>query len=577
MKPSAYADPSGYEPANLPLIFDTPGVGDTVLEPNLWQPLAFDQLILQNGLVIGASVQEFLGPHWGQVRPFAITRASESDVYRDPGPPPYLLDPETDAAFKDAALEVIEFASWLDPTDEVRIDVSPRSRHNNTLGTNDGSGYELNPYTGEPYEENLVLRADYGRILAEFWADGPDSETPPGHWNSVAHAVTDHDLFSAAWGGEGDPLPALEWDVKLYFALNAALHDAAIACWDAKRKYDYVRPITMIRYMGGKGQSSDPDLPSYHEAGLPLREGLVELITGDSTAAGARHAHLAGHEGKIAVYSWLGIPDNPNEEIGGVGWLLAEEWMPYQRDTFVTPPFGAYTSGHSTFSRAAAEVLAAATGDPYFPGGISSFTAPAHEFLEFENGPEESITLSWATYFDAADEAGISRLYGGIHVWADDLRGRIMGSEIGQLAFSRANKYFDGTATPMDWPLLYQEWLTALPGESGVVSGDPDEVLSHFFHGPNLRAGAFDSLALDATYDSTRATMRVAFALPYSLLPPGATLETSRDLVNWEALPPGAILEKRDVREGWLEIILEDATIGSNFGNRYYRVRLTRE
>ncbi len=153
---------------------------------------------------------------------------------------------------------------------------------------------------------------------------------------------------------------------------------------------------------------------------------------------------------EIALYCWTGIPENPNTDFGGVDWIRAVDWMPYQRDTFVTPPFGAYTSGHSTFSRPGAEILTAITGDPYFPGGISSFTAKANEFLEFERGPEEDITLTWATYYDAADEAGISRLYGGIHVWADDLNGRIMGAEIGKAAFSKALTYFKGEAETQD-------------------------------------------------------------------------------------------------------------------------------
>jgi len=140
----------------------------------------------------------------------------------------------------------LEFSSWLDPTDSSPIDVSPTSRHNNTLGTNDGTGYpEGNPETGEPYAENLVLRADYGRVLAEFWADGLDSETPPGHWNTVANYVSDHERFEKRFEGEGPVLDELEWDVKLYFCMNAALSDAAIACWDAKRKYDYAPPMQL--------------------------------------------------------------------------------------------------------------------------------------------------------------------------------------------------------------------------------------------------------------------------------------------------------------------------------------------
>jgi hypothetical protein len=88
--------------------------------------------------------------------------------------------------------------------------------------------------------------------------------------------------------------------------------------------------------------------------------------------------------------------------------------------------------------------MTAFTGSLFFPGGIGTFTAPENEYLEFELGPTETIVLQWATYYDAADEAGISRLYGGIHVSADDLQGRIMGSRVGLDAFDLAMQYFDG-------------------------------------------------------------------------------------------------------------------------------------
>ena len=103
----------------------------------------------------------------------------------------------------------------------------------------------------------------------------------------------------------------------------------------------------------------------------------------------------------------------------------------------MTPAFPGYVSGHSTFSRAGAEVLTALTGDPYFPGGLAEHTVPAGD-LEFEGGPTSDVTLQWATYGDAADEAGQSRIWGGIHVRADDYPGRIIGADIGQAAWQLA-------------------------------------------------------------------------------------------------------------------------------------------
>lgn len=474
-----YEDDSGYAPVNPYLVFDLPG---TIMnDPNRWQPLAFDYLVLQNGIVIGQAIQDFLGPNWGQVRPFAMTPSDMSlpYVYFDPGPPPQ-LGGVGDEQYKANAVQNIAFSSWVDPGDGVTIDISPAVLHNNPLGTQDGTGYTVNPVTGEPYAPNVVLRADYARVLAEFWADGPASETPPGHWNTLANYVADHPSVDKRIGGGGPRVDDLEWDVKVYLALNGALHDAAVAAWGVKGYYDYSRPISHIRYMGGLGQSSDADGPAYHPDGLPLVPGLIEVVTEESSAPGERHAHLAGHDGEMAVLSWLGAPEDPETQYGGVGWILAEMWMPYQRETFVTPPFAGYVSGHSTFSRAAAEVLSGITGSEFFPGGLGIFVAPANDFLEFETGPTETVVLTWATYRDAADEAGISRLYGGIHPAADDFPGRIMGSTIGIRAYAHALEYFGSNqVTVCHVP-------RGNPGNARTITVGATAVAAHLAHGDHL-------------------------------------------------------------------------------------------
>jgi hypothetical protein len=77
---------------------------------------------------------------------------------------------------------------------------------------------------------------------------------------------------------------------------------------------------------------------------------------------------------------------------------------------------------------------------------LGTFTAEANEYLTFEIGPTEDIVLQWATYYDAADHAGISRIFGGIHIAADDFAGRQLGSQCGDEAWALAQRYFDGTA-----------------------------------------------------------------------------------------------------------------------------------
>jgi hypothetical protein len=433
---------SDYEPVNPPLVVSKSGKVE-MTDPNRWQPLQLEQMISQNGIPVEDGVQQFIGPHWGHVAGFAVTDEGGEGLPIDPGDPPYLGDPTSDQAFKDSAVEVIRLSSLLDPNGAATIDISPGTLGANPLGTNDGHGHEVDPVTGEPYEPNLVNEGDFARALTEFWADGPKSETPPGHWNVVANAVSDSPGFEFRIGGTGPRLDRLEWDVKLYFALNGAVHDAAVAAWGAKGYYDSVRPISMIRYMGGLGQSSDPDGPAYDPDGLPLVPDLIEVIGKATTAPGNRHEALGGHEGEIAVYAWAGNPDYPETQTSGAAWILATEWVPYQQPTFVTPSFAGYVSGHSTFSRAAAEVLTAITGSEFFPGGLSEWTIPAGG-LEVESGPTGDVTLQWATYYDAADQAGRSRIYGGIHIAADDFAGRRMGALCGQAAWRLAQRYFGG-------------------------------------------------------------------------------------------------------------------------------------
>jgi Domain of unknown function (DUF6851) len=429
-----------YKPSNPPLVVSESDA--TMTDPNLWQPLALAQFVAQNGLPIPGNVQRFVGPHWGQVRTFALPPSAQGTPV-DPGPPPQL---ETDDEFKQTAVEIIGYSSQLDPNDGVMIDIGPGAFGDNTLGTNDGNGHPENPVTGEAYEPNVVLRGDFDRVLAQFWADGPASETPPGHWNTIANEVSDTPGFEHRMGGQGPVLDRLEWDVKLYFAINGAVHDAAVAAWGVKGFYDSARPISMIRFMGAKGQSSDPDLAAHDPDGLPLVPGLIEVVTAASSAPGQRHQALADHVGEVAIRAWQGNPQDPATQHAGVGWIRAVDWVPYQLATFVTPAFAGYVSGHSTFSRAAAEVMTAFTGSPYFPGGLAEWTIPAGE-LQVELGPTEDVTLQWASYYDAADQAGLSRLFGGIHISPDDFEGRKMGSICGKDAWALAQRYYAGTVS----------------------------------------------------------------------------------------------------------------------------------
>ena len=227
------------------------------------------------------------------------------------------------------------------------------------------------------------------------------------------------------------------------------MHDAAIAAWSAKGWYDYLRPVSALRYMASRGQSSDPSRPSFHEHGVRLQEGLIELVAANDPLAGNNGVHID----KIKVRAWRGpsFITNPNRDTAGVGWILLEKWWPYQRPSFVTPPFAGYVSGHSTFSRAAAEVLTRLTGSDYFPGGLAEFTAAKDEFLVFEKGPSVEVVLQWATYRDASDQTSLSRIWGGIHPPVDDIPGRLMGIKVAERVFQRSLLFFHGEIEDSDF------------------------------------------------------------------------------------------------------------------------------
>ena len=455
-----------YEPSNPSLIVDLPG-NATVQDLNRWQPLTLDLFIDQSGNPIPGETPPFLSPEWGQVTSWALSDEDltsytrdgfEYKVYHDPGAPAlHAMDGSgTSNIYSDGHAMVALWSGLLDPTDGVMWDISPASSGNRdsyptTLetyaslydadnGGSPGPGHSVNPATGQAYAPNMVPRGDFTRVLAEFWADGPDSETPPGHWFTILNYVSDHPDLVKQFQGQGDILSDLEWDVKAYLALGAAMHDCAIAAWGAKGWYDTSRPVTAIRGMAELGQRTDPTANNFHPGGLPLIPGKIETIQPGDPLSGAFGVNV----GKIKLWAWLGSAaiNNVDTDFAGVGWVLAESWEPYQRPSFVSPPFAGYVSGHSTFSRAAAEVLTAFTGDAYFPGGMGTFLAPANEFLVFEEGPSVDVELQWATYRDASDECSLSRIYGGIHPYFDDVPGRLMGIEIGLDAFDRAATFY---------------------------------------------------------------------------------------------------------------------------------------
>jgi hypothetical protein len=223
---------------------------------------------------------------------------------------------------------------------------------------------------------------DEQKLTAEYWADGPRSELPPGHWNLFAQFVCRRDRHGSEEHG-------IDLDVKLFFALTNAIFDAGICGWDNKCRFASVRPLTALRYL-------------YH-----------------------------GQQ----VDAWAG-PYRGTRTIDGATWL------PYQPSTFPTPPFPEYSSGHSNFSAAGAEILRLFTGHDTL-GTSVTFRAGSSR-IEPEAVPARDLTLSWSTFSEAAGQAGISRRYGGIHFEEADLDARATGREAARIAWAKALGYFKG-------------------------------------------------------------------------------------------------------------------------------------
>lgn len=288
---------------------------DSVNDPSQWQQLRYSN---------GAS-PSFIGAQWGRVTPFALTSASQLR----PGPPPAYGSP----AYRAEAQEVVDLTAGLN---------------------------------------------DVQRVIAEYWADGPNTVLPPGHWCLFAQFVSQRDRHD------------LDQDVKMFFMVANAVCDAGIVAWDAKRAYNTSRPITAIR----------------------------------------------------ALYAGQQIPGFGGP---GVGTVVRDgkDWGPYQSPTFITPPFPEYVSGHSAFSGAAAEVLRRFTGSDVFGNSV---TIPTGWSKLTPGAPFQPVTLAWPTFTDAANEAGLSRRYGGIHFQTGDLTGRALGRQVGALVYQKALSYINETS-----------------------------------------------------------------------------------------------------------------------------------
>src|SRR5271157_5315552 len=200
----------------------------------------------------------------------------------------------------------------------------------------------------------------------------------------------------------------LDDDVKLFFVASNALLDASIATWDAKYSYDYVRPITAIRALG------DTLISAWRPRSLPV----VLAYSTPATMADAKYS--------------IAVP-------AGLGEVRAADWEPY----LPTPPFPAYVSGHSAFTAAWARVMELATGKPDF-----NFHETVRRLYIENRALAQPVVLSYPTFAAAAEDSGISRIWGGLHWPADNERGQELGRKVGENAWQRAQQFVLGAASP---------------------------------------------------------------------------------------------------------------------------------
>jgi hypothetical protein len=324
---NGYADTTGYTPVNAPItITGTFAVSDV----NRWQPLFTPSGEAQGGACdpFGETkLQRHVVPQFGRVTPFALNDGPMITPTRSPARIP-------SAEFDVQASELLSISRNLD---------------------------------------------DRMKAIAEYWADGPSSELPPGHWSLVAMFVSRRDANT------------IDEDAKMFFAMTNAAMDAGILAWKIKRLHDNSRPITAMRW---------------------------------------RYRN-------VRINAWGG----PGQ---GTRAILGTEWLPFQQLCFVSPPFSEFVSGHSTFSAASSEVLKRFTGSDAF--GATIVITAGSSLAEPDFSPQSNITLTWPTFTAAADEAGISRRYGGIHFSEADIQGRAMGRIVGERAWARATFYFSNTA-----------------------------------------------------------------------------------------------------------------------------------
>jgi len=332
-----YVDYTNYHSLNEP----QPVLGRTncseLTSINHWQPL---RVPTKDG---GETVRSFLAPYMARVLPFALHDVNTFYPYG----PPYMGG--DDEEFIEQFTQVLEESAKLN---------------------------------------------DRTKMIAEYWADGPDSTAPPGHWHDIA-------LRTAEERGLN-----LQDTVELLMAQGNAVFDAGIIAWDVKRFYDSARPVTVIQCLF-EGEAVTAWAGPYEGIGIidgsswqPYQDRFfvtppfAEYISGHSTFSAAstivlRNFFRSDYWGRSVTFKEGESLFEPKIEAGEPGYIYGKTDVPNK---------GPYSEGYV---------------------------------------PATDITLNWRTFSDAALEAGASRIYGGIHIKAGNEDGLAVGRVVGEQVWEK--------------------------------------------------------------------------------------------------------------------------------------------
>ena len=305
-----------------------------------------------------------------------------------------------------------------------------------------GRGLAYTPVRGEPYWQPTVTLAQYRvqTLSAERDAvgfDNPTAAARPGEGGARSLSINRPKRPNRTVPGI-NPTLALEpgWGALRSFAQDSGASCPAPApvAWSRVRGSPMYAEADSV-YRLARGLTEEQKRIAYFWADNPGESGTP---SGHwmSVVSGVAEQWNLSPERAVEAYALTAIAvadafigcwrekfsTNILRPVAYIERYIDPQWQPLLN----TPPFPTYTSGHSTQSAAAAEVLTALFGDdrPYDDATHVTLGHPVKRIASFRA---------------AAREAGMSRLYGGIHFPMDNSAGRVQGECVGQAVLRRVH------------------------------------------------------------------------------------------------------------------------------------------